>query len=154
MGGAGGGRRSGRRQDTGGDVTTCTLCRALDDAGPVFEDRSAVVIPDAFPLSPGHHLIVIRRHEPDFFSLDSEEVASFMHMLQLAHRFIDVKWQPDGFNVGVNVGEAAGQTIPHVHLHVIPRYTGDVEDPRGGMRLILPEHARYWELDQEPRPDL
>ena len=98
---------------------------------------------DAFPVSPGHALLVTRRHVPDWFSATFEEQAALMGALQLARAEVSRLHQPDGYNIGLNVGEAGGQTIPHLHLHLIPRYTGDVPDPRGGVRHVLPLLANY-----------
>lgn len=100
---------------------------------------------DASPLSPGHALIVPRRHEPDLFALTGEEQDALWRLLRGVRTRIQQSHHPDGYNVGVNVGAAGGQTIGHVHVHLIPRYAGDVEDPRGGIRWIIPAKARYWD---------
>lgn len=104
----------------------------------------AVAIRAGYPVSPGHALIVPRRHEPDFFSLTADEQAALMALVNPVRDVLLEQFAPDAFNLGVNAGKAAGQTIQHVHLHVIPRYTGDVPEPRGGVRWVLPETARYW----------
>jgi diadenosine tetraphosphate (Ap4A) HIT family hydrolase len=97
-----------------------------------------------FPVSPGHVLIVPRRHEADFFSLSPPEQAAMVALVEPVRRRLDDEFKPDAYNLGANIGGAAGQTIHHAHLHVIPRYAGDVEEPRGGVRWVLPETARYW----------
>jgi diadenosine tetraphosphate (Ap4A) HIT family hydrolase len=79
--------------------------------------------------------------------MSEEEQRDLFSLLPEVRRLLDDRFHPEGYNIGINVGETAGQTIGHAHLHVIPRYVGDVEDPRGGIRLILPARARYWELD-------
>ncbi|MBI5486029.1 MAG: HIT family protein [Deltaproteobacteria bacterium] len=104
-----------------------------------------VALADAYPVSPGHVLIVPRRHEPDFFRLTDEERAAMWEMVPAVRRTIERNHAPAGYNIGINVGAAAGQTVPHAHLHVIPRYAGDSADPRGGVRWVLPERARYWQ---------
>ncbi len=93
---------------------------------------------------------------PSFFDLDPDERAALLEMVDVVRDALDDEFHPDGYNVGVNVGAAAGQTVPHVHVHVIPRYTGDVADPRGGIRWVLPDRAAYWEQDdgQVREPDL
>jgi diadenosine tetraphosphate (Ap4A) HIT family hydrolase len=105
----------------------------------------AVAFPDAFPVSPGHCLIVPRRHEPDFLELSAEEEMAIWTLVRSVLRSPEADDVPDGYNIGVNVGEAAGQTIAHAHLHVIPRRHGDVHDPRGGIRWVVPGKAAYWE---------
>jgi diadenosine tetraphosphate (Ap4A) HIT family hydrolase len=109
------------------------------------ENEFAVAFFDGFPLSPGHALIIPRRHEPDFLALSEVEQAGVWALVTPVRRAIEKRLRPDGYNLGVNVGDAAGQTIAHAHLHVIPRYAGDVPDPRGGIRWILPQKARYWD---------
>ena len=108
------------------------------------ETTHAVAIVDAFPLTPGHSLVLPRRHEPDFFALDADEREAVFALAWELKRILVERHQPDGFNLGVNVGDAAGQTVGHAHLHVIPRYRGDVPEPRGGIRWIIPEKAPYW----------
>ena len=95
-------------------------------------------------MSPGHALIVPRRHEPDFFALTADEQAALVALVNPVRAALDQQFGPDAYNLGVNAGKAAGQTILHTHLHVIPRYAGDVAEPRGGVRWVLPETARYW----------
>ena len=104
----------------------------------------AVAIPDAFPVSPGHTLIVSRRHVAGWFELSEAEQAAVLALAGLVRARIAEARAPDGWNLGVNVGAAGGQTVGHVHLHLIPRYAGDRGDPRGGVRWILPDRAPYW----------
>jgi diadenosine tetraphosphate (Ap4A) HIT family hydrolase len=121
------------------------FCHRLASGELVAENDLAIGLRDAFPLSPGHCLIVSRRHEADFLALTPEEQAAVWALVAPVRRSIESEWMPDGYNIGVNVGEAAGQTVAHAHLHVIPRYHGDVPDPRGGVRWIIPARAAYWE---------
>lgn len=123
----------------------CPFCRRLTSGGFLAENDSAVAFPDAFPLTPGHSLVVPRRHEPGFFDLSAAEQDALWGLLHVVHGLVERTHHPDGYNVGANVGEAGGQTVGHVHIHLIPRYTGDVDDPRGGIRWIIPAKARYWE---------
>ena len=107
-------------------------------------NQHAVAFPDAFPLNEGHCLIVPRRHEADFLALTSEEQAAIWALVPAVRRLIEERGLPHGYNIGINIGAAAGQTIGHAHLHVIPRYHADVPDPRGGIRWVIPAKARYW----------
>lgn len=123
--------------------SNCPFCQ-LDAACIVFSDDVALVIRDAFPVSPGHTLIIPRRHVGSFFELTPPERARMFELLTQAKAELDGTLQPDGFNIGINDGAAAGQTVPHLHLHLIPRYRGDAPDPRGGVRWVLPAKAKYW----------
>lgn len=104
----------------------------------------AIVIRDGFPISRGHTLVIPRRHVGSFFELTTEERYEMLALLDQAKADLDREFNPDGFNIGINDGAAAGQTVPHLHIHLIPRYKGDLEDPRGGVRWIIPEKADYW----------
>ncbi len=98
---------------------------------------------DKFPVSPGHLLLVPYRHIPTLFDATDEELAALLALVREAKTLLDGRFHPDGYNVGVNVGKAAGQTVMHLHVHVIPRYEGDVADPRGGVRGVVPEKRVY-----------
>jgi diadenosine tetraphosphate (Ap4A) HIT family hydrolase len=104
----------------------------------------AVAISDSFPLTRGHALVVPRRHVASFFELTAEERQAMMELLDRTKAVIDTKYAPDAYNIGINDGAAAGQTVMHVHMHLIPRYKGDADDPRGGVRWIFPRKADYW----------
>lgn len=93
----------------------------------------------------GHALIAPRRHIASWFDATPEEQAEMIAALSGVKEQIEARHTPAGYNVGINDGEAAGQTVGHLHLHVIPRYEGDVEDPRGGIRWVIPKRARYWD---------
>jgi diadenosine tetraphosphate (Ap4A) HIT family hydrolase len=99
---------------------------------------------DLYPVSPGHLLIIPNRHVANWFELTDEEQRAVMELVNRARIRLDKTLQPDGYNIGINCGEAAGQTVMHVHCHLIPRYEGDREDPRGGVRWVIPELAPYW----------
>lgn len=117
-------------------------------ARPVSEHVAAndlaFAIRDGFPVSPGHTLVVTRRLVATWFEATPEEQAAVMALVNEVKRRLDESHRPDGYNVGFNAGDAAGQTVPHVHVHVIPRYRGDRADPRGGVRWVLPDKADYW----------
>jgi len=118
----------------------CPFCTARD----VTRDNAlAYATRDTYPVSPGHTLIIPRRHCADFFELTPEELAACMELLVAEQRALAAAAKPDGYNVGVNVGLAGGQSIHHVHLHLIPRYNGDHPRPQGGVRQILPSKADY-----------
>ena len=123
----------------------CPFCDRVENAEFAESSEQTVAFPDAFPVTPGHHLLVPRRHLVDFFQLTPEEQADLWRLLAKLRNRLFREYSPDGINVGMNVGRAAGQTVAHAHVHVIPRYDGDVADPRGGVRWVVPEKAAYWE---------
>ena len=102
------------------------------------------MIQDAFPVSPGHALLIPHRHVPSFFDLTDDERTDLMDLLGRARAKIQAELSPHGFNIGINDGPAAGQTVMHLHVHLIPRFNGDRPDPRGGVRWVFPEKADYW----------
>jgi len=125
----------------------CPLCARIA-AGDVLRESAdglAVALGDAFPLAEGHTLVIPRRHEPDLLGLTREESSALWSLAIELCRELRKTYGADGLTVGVNAGEAAGQTVTHVHLHIVPRHSGDVPDPRGGVRWVLPEKAAYWE---------
>ena len=122
---------------------TCPFCCPADDR-IVRAFDAVLVLRDGFPISPGHALIVPRRHVGSFFALRADEQAAMLEALNWATEELARLHRPDAFNIGLNDGPAAGQTVPHCHLHLIPRYAGDVPDPRGGVRWIIPGKAKYW----------
>lgn len=99
---------------------------------------------DGYPISKGHALVVPKRHVASIFNLSDGELTDLWSLVSVVRQRLVFEFTPDAMNIGVNDGGAAGQTVPHAHIHVIPRYSGDVEDPRGGVRWILPERAKYW----------
>ena len=115
-------------------MSGCELCTP---AGVLFENGAGYVRYDSNSLSRGHVLVVPKRHVADFFEMSSEEQGAMLQLLNRARRHIEEEYAPDGYNVGVNIGAAAGQSRMHVHVHLIPRYAGDVPDPRGGIRCVL-----------------
>ena len=122
----------------------CPFCDRIADGSSPASGSSAVAIPDAFPVSPGHMLVVPRRHVADLFDLSPDEQADVWRLVAEVKASLQRERKPDGFNVGVNVGATAGQTVDHAHVHVIPRFRGDVDDPRGGVRWVIPGRAAYW----------
>ena len=123
----------------------CPFCDRIEGRdGLRGESALCVAFYDTAPLNPGHILIVPKRHQPDFLALSTDEHLAILRMAVALRKDLDLRFHPTGFNLGVNVGDAAGQTVGHAHLHLIPRYEGDVPDPRGGVRWVIPKRARYW----------
>lgn len=122
----------------------CPFCHA-ESSQVVAENQVAVALRDAFPVAEGHTLVVPRQHVESIFDLSSSDQAALWQLVAHTRSVLSDQLSPDGFNIGINDGEAAGQTILHAHIHVIPRYSGDVLDPRGGIRWIIPDKAVYWE---------
>jgi diadenosine tetraphosphate (Ap4A) HIT family hydrolase len=122
---------------------TCPFC-APQPERIVAESLMGFVIRDAYPVSPGHTLVIPRRHIASFFELETDERDGLMDLLEKAKTALDLELRPDAYNIGINDGKDAGQTIAHLHIHLIPRYQGDQQDPRGGIRWLFPEKARYW----------
>jgi diadenosine tetraphosphate (Ap4A) HIT family hydrolase len=124
-------------------ATPCVFCH-LPRERIVEENEHAVVVLDGFPVSPGHTLIIPKRHVGSLFEVSEPERQALFALMDSAHARLVESYKPDGFNIGVNDGAAAGQTVPHLHIHLIPRYAGDQPDPRGGVRWVIPEKADYW----------
>ncbi len=116
----------------------------------VLEGPHIRVIRDSHPISPGHTLIIPRRHIASIFDASEEEWAAMRWALHSAKLGLDKELQPASYNIGINDGAHAGQTVAHLHIHLIPRYEGDTEDPRGGVRWLFPDKAVYWEA-KSPR---
>lgn len=109
----------------------------------LLEDDVGFVIFDRFPVSEGHCLIVPHRVYSDYFQSTDEEVIGLQKLVLRTKKVIDEKYKPDGFNIGINCGEVGGQTVSHVHIHLIPRYKGDMRDPKGGVRGVIPSKQKY-----------
>lgn len=122
---------------------TCPFC-ALPANRIIGENEHAMWFRDGFPVSPGHSLIVSKRHTGSFFEISESERLSLLDLLGQAKAAAQAEFGPDGYNIGINDGPAAGQTVPHLHIHLIPRFRGDQPDPRGGVRWVIPENADYW----------
>ena len=126
-------------------------CLFCTPRGVTHRNELAYCTRDSFPLSPGHSLIIPFRHCADFFDLSGEEMAACMELLGSARNALAAELRPAGYNIGVNVGPAAGQSVLHVHVHLIPRYAGDHPGPQVGVRQIIPWKAEY--PRGAPRPD-
>lgn len=112
----------------------CLFC--TDPRGVSLTGELAYSARDTYAASPGHTLVIPKRHVASFFELTPDEIEECMSLINKEKKIIDEEFHPDGYNIGVNVGQAAGQSIMHVHIHIIPRYKGDVENPQGGVRHV------------------
>jgi len=108
-----------------------------------MEEGSAAALFDIFPVNKGHVLIVPKAHRRTLFDCSEDEVCDIWRLVQRVKEHLDGEFKPDGYNVGVNVEEVAGQTVFHCHVHVIPRYEGDCDEPRGGVRAVKPALVDY-----------
>ena len=118
----------------------CFFCKTEDY---IFENELAKGRFDGFPVSEGHMEFVTKRCVPTFFETTTEEKIAIFELIDQAKEYLDNKYHPDGYNIGMNCGESAGQSIMHVHVHLIPRYKGDVKNPRGGVRGVIPSRQNY-----------
>jgi diadenosine tetraphosphate (Ap4A) HIT family hydrolase len=121
----------------------CPFCK-LDAARQIItESATAFAIYDKYPVSEGHALVIPKRHADNYFELSFKEQSACWLVLNRTQEIVQEKYQPQGFNIGVNNGRAAGQTVHHVHIHLIPRYEGDVQAPEGGVRGVIPRKQKY-----------
>jgi diadenosine tetraphosphate (Ap4A) HIT family hydrolase len=127
---------------SGSSKNECPFCTSAT-ARVIDSNDLAFAIEDAFPVSPGHTLVVPRRHVDCFFELNVEEVAAIRALLHRAKARLDDRDRPTGYNIGINIGRDAGQTVMHVHVHLIPRRAGDVAQPEGGVRNVIPGRGPY-----------
>ncbi|WP_338626589.1 HIT family protein [Clostridium baratii] len=121
---------------------SCIFCE-YDKEEYIAENDLCFAIFDKFPVNEGHALIIPKRHFKNYFDATKEEIAAMYDLSHEVKKIIDKKYSPDGYNVGVNVNHEGGQTIMHLHMHIIPRYKGDIEDPRGGIRRIKRQLVFY-----------
>jgi len=123
-----------------GLAMTCIFCSMPDS---IAENELAYAIDDKYPVSPGHVLIIPKRHVADYFELTAEEETAVWGLLRTVKAMLEAKHRPDGWNIGINCGAAAGQTVFHLHVHLIPRYVGDMDAPEGGVRGVIPSRQKY-----------
>lgn len=123
-------------------MTKCLFCESAQFE-KIAEDELCFAIFDGFPVSPGHVLIIPHRHVESYFDLTFEEIEAMHRMQKAIKPMLDERFKPDGYNIGINVGEAGGQSVFHVHMHIIPRYFGDVPNPKGGVRGVIPAKQSY-----------
>ncbi|SNZ06912.1 Diadenosine tetraphosphate (Ap4A) hydrolase [Persephonella hydrogeniphila] len=120
----------------------CPFCNPSEE-DIVLKNELCYARFDKYPVNKGHMLIIPFRHFDNYFDTIKEEKLAILELIDKTKEFLDREYKPDGYNIGVNVGKPAGQTIMHVHIHIIPRYKGDIEDPTGGVRGIIPERRIY-----------
>jgi diadenosine tetraphosphate (Ap4A) HIT family hydrolase len=121
---------------------SCIFC-SREELNIIAENELCFAIYDKYPVNLGHVLIIPKRHYKSFFDATVEEVTAIYELIHKCKEILDEKYKPTGYNIGINVNESAGQTIMHLHVHLIPRYDNDVEDPRGGIRNLKPQLVPY-----------
>ncbi len=126
-------------------MSDCAFCDRVTNGFFTQSNEHAVAFEDSFPVTPGHTLVISRQHVESLFALTRDARSAMWALVDSVHEKIVAELAPDGFNIGVNIHDAGGQTVPHAHVHVIPRYDGDVDDPRGGVRWVIPNRAEYWD---------
>jgi ATP adenylyltransferase len=122
-------------------MAECIFCRPQREI--LVENAWAIAVYDSYPVSPGHALVLPRHHAVTLWDLEPEDYEGCFRLVRELQPVLAARHAPDGFNVGVNCGEAAGQSVWHAHIHVIPRYRGDNPNPRGGVRNVIPRKAAY-----------
>ncbi len=125
-----------------GDKLDCLFCN-IEKEKIAAENDAAFAIYDGFPVNEGHMLIIPKKHFKDYFEVDEQTKGELWKLVDECKKIVDKKYKPDGYNIGINCGEAAGQTVMHLHIHLIPRYKGDMDNPRGGVRGVIPEKRIY-----------
>ena len=120
----------------------CPFCN-IEPNRIIEKSKLSLAFFDKFPVSVGHTLIIPKRHESSYLNLTSEEKLDIEKLTISVINYLKMKFSPDGFNIGINIGKAAGQTILHSHIHIIPRYDGDIDDPTGGVRGVIPDKQKY-----------
>ena len=123
-------------------MTDCIFCK-IAHFETIATFKHCYAIKDSYPVSKGHVLIIPYEHTENWFSAKEQVRLDMMEALQKLKETLDVEYSPDGYNIGLNCGKTAGQTVMHLHLHLIPRYQGDVDDPRGGVRGVIPSKQKY-----------
>ena len=124
-------------------ANNCIFCDLPSDR-ILYESVYWIIINDGYPVTPGHTLLIPKRHIKDYFELDIAEYEELKTVIDSTKARLDKEFNPGGYNIGINCGEDAGQTVFHLHIHIIPRFKGDQDDPRGGVRWVIPEKADYW----------
>ncbi len=121
----------------------CGLEKAIDKSRIIYQDSVWMAILDGYPVTKGHTLLIPKRHCETYFDLNSEELERLRTLIKMIKAHLDEEFKPNGYNIGVNCGIAAGQTVMHCHIHIIPRYEGDCDNPRGGVRGVIPSRQSY-----------
>lgn len=121
----------------------CRFCTSKPGRRLLLEGKYGFAAYDRHPASKGHFLVIPYRHFAEYFDIDDEERDELWSLVAEGKKIVDQEYSPDGYNIGINIGKWAGQSIPHLHIHVIPRYQGDVENPKGGVRGVIPDKKLY-----------
>lgn len=121
----------------------CFFCKCINKKDFMLENEYAIARFDDFPVNKGHLEVIPKRHIKDWWEANDEERKAIFDLLDEAKKRVDLKYQPDGYNIGMNLGKSAGQSVMHLHVHLIPRYNGDVDNPRGGVRAVIPQKQNY-----------
>lgn len=121
----------------------CFFCKCIANKDFILENDLAIARFDDFPVNKGHIEIISKRHVEDWFETSVEEKIAICNLLDEVKKIVDEKYSPDGYNIGMNLGKVAGQSVMHLHVHLIPRYNGDVESPKGGIRGVIPTKQSY-----------
>ena len=123
-------------------MSKCVFCN-INESEIIVENRFAFAILDHYPVNNGHCLIITKRHFANYFEATEEEIKAIYKLMHEVKEMFDIQYEPAGYNIGINVGTYAGQTINHLHVHLIPRYIGDVDNPRGGVRNLKDAMVEY-----------
>ncbi|WPL15538.1 AP-4-A phosphorylase [Thiorhodovibrio winogradskyi] len=126
----------------------CRFCVSKPGRQLMIESTQGFAAYDRFPASPGHFLVIPYRHFASYFDINDAELVDLWGLVKRGKEMVEEAYHPDGYNIGINVGHWAGQSIHHLHIHVIPRYKGDVENPKGGVRGVIP-HKKLYHLAQD-----
>lgn len=121
----------------------CNIGKLIDKERIIYEDSTWIAILDNYPVSKGHTLLIPKRHCATYFDLNDVESSTLGATINVVKGILETRYKPDAFNLGMNCGEAAGQTVFHCHIHIIPRYNGDCDNPRGGIRGCIPSRMNY-----------
>ena len=125
------------------EKNNCIFCNK-SKLNIVFEDKTFYVIRDAYPVTKDHTLIILNNHEKTYFDLEDKDIVRLNNIIKIQKQILMGEDNSiTGFNIGINQGESAGQTVMHLHIHLIPRRKGDVSDPRGGVRGVIPSKQKY-----------
>lgn len=130
-------------------MTPCIFCTP-DPGSVIFHTDQAYCRFDDYPVTPGHMLIIPYRHISSFFDATQEEQMEMMNLVRCGKRYLDEEFRPKGYNIAINDGEVAGQTVMHLHIHLIPRYPGDMEDPKGWVHSVLGVSQKMLEMKDNP----
>jgi diadenosine tetraphosphate (Ap4A) HIT family hydrolase len=124
-------------------LKSCIFCDYIINKNIIIENQFAIAVYDNYPVNKGHTLIIPKRHFSSYFDATKNEILALNNLIIEVKALLDDIYKPDGYNIGINIGESAGQTIFHLHIHLIPRYFGDVENPRGGVRKLKKPLVEY-----------